>query len=117
MYTIRKEFHFCASHVLNGLPEGHQCGRMHGHNYVVVVELQSELLDDTGFVLDYGELSQIKEWIDLRLEHRHLNEVMLGQPSAENIAKWIYHTWKGRFPKLHAIEVSETPKTNARYEL
>jgi len=116
MFTIRKMFSFSASHVLNGLPEGHQCGRFHGHNYVIIVELRSDLLDGTSFVLDYGKLDPIKNWIADTLEHRHLNEIVPGQPSAENIAKWIFHTWKGQYPKLHAIEIKETDKTTARYE-
>ncbi|HUM68046.1 MAG TPA: 6-carboxytetrahydropterin synthase, partial [Chloroflexota bacterium] len=35
MYTISKQFHFSASHQLNGLPLEHQCARLHGHNYEV----------------------------------------------------------------------------------
>jgi 6-pyruvoyltetrahydropterin/6-carboxytetrahydropterin synthase len=115
MYTIRKEFTFDASHVLNGLVEGHKCGRLHGHTYTVTLELESELLDDNGFVQDYGELNAIKNWIDITLDHRHLNEIVPGQPSAENIAKWVYYQWKSQYPKLYAVEVKETPKTSARY--
>ena len=39
MYRITKEFHFSASHQLAHLPHDHQCARMHGHNYIVEVEL------------------------------------------------------------------------------
>lgn len=39
MFRITKEFHFSASHQLTGLPEDHQCARLHGHNYIVEVEL------------------------------------------------------------------------------
>lgn len=39
MFRIRKEFHFSASHQLTHLPPDHQCARLHGHNYIVVVEL------------------------------------------------------------------------------
>ena len=116
MFTIRKMFSFSASHVLNGLPEGHQCGRFHGHNYVIIVELRSASLDGTSFVLDYGKLDPIKNWIAVTLEHRHLNDIVPGQPSAENIAIWIYAKFKPMFPLLHAIEVKETDKTTARYE-
>lgn len=38
-YEITKEFHFSASHQLDYLPEGHQCKRLHGHNYIVKVTL------------------------------------------------------------------------------
>jgi 6-pyruvoyltetrahydropterin/6-carboxytetrahydropterin synthase len=118
MLTISKEFNFSASHVLRELPEGHQCGRMHGHNYVVVVELSArpDQLDRAGFVRDFGELSVVKTWIDEKIDHRHLNDV-LGElnPSAEHIAQWIFGHWKEKFPELTAVRVSETPKTWAEY--
>ena len=116
MYTITKEFHFSASHILNGLRDGHPCGRMHGHNYIIKVELQRETLNEDSFVQDYNDLNPIKEYIDKELDHRHLNEIIPGQPSAENIAKHLYWKFKPEFPLLSAIEVSETPKTNCRYE-
>lgn len=116
MYIISKEFHFSASHILSGLPEGHQCGRMHGHNYVIVLFLKSDTLNITGFVQDYGELKEVKEWIDETLDHRHLNDALPFNPTAENMAKHIYTYFKGFYPKLAAVEVWETPKTKARYE-
>ena len=42
MNTISKEFHFSASHQLFGLKEGHPCGRLHGHNYIVKIFLSGE---------------------------------------------------------------------------
>ncbi len=63
-YTITKEFAFSASHQLEGLPPEHQCARLHGHNYKVVVVLESDNLNGVGFVRDYGELKQVKEYID-----------------------------------------------------
>lgn len=118
MYTITKEFHFSASHQLHNMPKGHPCARPHGHNYIVKVELKSAVLDPTGFVKDYGLLSPIKEFIDNELDHRDLNQVLpIAQPSAENIAKYLFNVFKSKYPELHAIEISETPKTNCRYEL
>jgi 6-pyruvoyltetrahydropterin/6-carboxytetrahydropterin synthase len=118
MYTITKEFHFSASHQLNGLKEGHQCSRVHGHNYIVKIELRGNTLQkEAQFLQDYGDLKSIKDWIEDNLEHRHLNDLLPGNPTAENIAFWVYHRWKKEFPLLSAVEVSETPKTNARYEI
>lgn len=116
MYKISKEFHFSASHILRGLPEGHQCGRLHGHNYVILIELASYGLNEIGFVQDYGELNEVKKYIDEQLDHRHLNECFNFNPTAENIAKFIYATFIVKYPLLNAVEVWETPKTKARYE-
>lgn len=118
MYTISKEFHFSASHVLHGLSDNHPCGRLHGHNYVLKVELKNTILDKTtGFVKDYRDLDVIKNWIDDYLDHRHLNDVFGDmQPSAENMCHWLFHKFEVMGIRLSAIELSETPKTNCRYE-
>jgi len=115
MYIVRKEFHFSAAHRLAGLPPEHPCSRLHGHNYIVTIELETPKLDDVNFVTDYRALEPIKIWIDDTLDHRYLNDIFVFNPTAENIAKHIYILFKGEFPKLCAVEVSETPKTNARY--
>lgn len=117
MYTISKRFEFSASHILDGLPEGHQCGRLHGHNYVIEVVLAGDALNDAGFVRDYGELKPIKQYIDTQLDHRHLNDVLPIQPSAENMARFLFDCFKAELPELVAVRVSETPKTWAEYRL
>ncbi len=116
MYRISKEFHFSASHQLLDLPEDHQCARLHGHNYVVVIELKSETLNAHGFVRDYLELESLKRYIDEHLDHRHLNDV-LGDDmvTAERLAKHFYDWCKPQLPETSAVRVSETPKTWAEY--
>lgn len=117
MYKISKEFNFSASHILSGLKDGHPCGRLHGHNYVIVVELSGERLNEHGFIKDYRELDLIKRYIDEELDHKHLNDVFTFQPSAENMAKFMFEVFKNIVPEVSAITVKETPKTAARYEL
>ncbi|MBB4684420.1 6-pyruvoyl trahydropterin synthase family protein [Amycolatopsis jiangsuensis] len=116
-FKITKKFEFSASHQLADLPAEHQCARMHGHNYVVELELGAEDADllPVGFIRDYGELSTFKDWIDKNLDHRHLNDVMDVNPTAENMAAWVYRTWLLEYPELTCVRVSETPKTWAEY--
>ncbi len=116
MYKIAKEYHFSASHQLFQLPEDHPCHRLHGHNYVVEVELQSQELNDVGFVRDYRELDALKIYIDETFDHRHLNDV-LGDDNvtAENLAKHFYDWCKKRWPEVVAVRVKETPKSTAEY--
>lgn len=116
MFRISKEFHFSASHQLHGLAEDHPCARLHGHNYVVEVELQAEELNAHGFVRDYRELGALKSYIDDELDHRHLNDV-LGDDgvTAELMAKHFYDWCKTRWPEVTAVRVSETPKTWSEY--
>lgn len=111
MYRIRKEFHFSAAHQLTHLPDGHPCARLHGHNYKVVIELESYKLDKNGFVVDYGDLNPLKEYIDDKLDHRNLNDVMEEYTTAENIAKHLYDLCAAWWPQTRRVFVSETPKT------
>lgn len=115
MYKISKQFEFSAAHQLNGLPDGHPCSRLHGHNYIVIVELESAALNEVGFVRDYGELKVVKEYLDRHFDHKCLNDVMLINPTAENLARTVFMRFKDEFPELSAVRVSETPKTWAEY--
>ena len=116
-WTISKEFHFSASHQLAGLPETHQCARLHGHNYILVAKLESDTLKMPGFVLDYGELTFVKDAADA-MDHRHLNDLFDFNPTSELI---IQELWK-QFIKFVPMDVdlsvglSETPKTWAWYD-
>lgn len=116
MFTISKDYHFCASHHLPHLPEGDPCARLHGHNYLVTIELQSKTLNADGFVRDYRELNALKEYIDQTLDHRHLNDVLGDRgTTAEYIAKHLYDWSKARWPEVSAVRVHETPKSMAEY--
>lgn len=116
MFRITKEFHFSASHQLTSLPPDHQCARLHGHNYIVEVELSAKELNEHGFVRDYHDLAPLKRYIDESFDHRHLNEV-LGheQVTAEYLARHFYGWCKARLTETSAVRVSETPKTWAEY--
>lgn len=115
MYTISKRFGFCAAHQLTGLPEGHQCSRLHGHNYEVELTLMAEKLDEVGFIVDYGKLDHIKKWLDTNVEHKHLNDVFLFNPTAENLAKHFFTTFREMYPQILSVSVKETDKTRATY--
>lgn len=116
MYKITKEFHFSASHQLMELSEEHPCSRTHGHNYVIKVECKNAVLNHIGFIIDYKDLDCIKKWIDNVVDHKHLNDVFDFNPTAENMAKHFYNHFKSMIWAVNAVEVSETPKTNCRYE-
>ncbi len=116
MFTIGKTFHFSASHQLHQVGEDHPCARLHGHNYEITVELQADSLNDKGFVKDYLDLAELKNYLDETLDHRHLNEV-LGDDcvTAEQLAKHLYDWCAERWDEVSAIAVNETPRTFAEY--
>jgi 6-pyruvoyltetrahydropterin/6-carboxytetrahydropterin synthase len=120
MYSIWKHFRFAASHQLSGLPDGHQCGRLHGHNYTIEVELAAATLNWTGFVRDFGELKAVRQFIDEHWEHRHLNDyfdnIEAGiNPTAEIMAQHLYSKMIDLLPELVAVRVQETETSWAEY--
>jgi len=89
---------------------------MHGHSYKAIFAFEAEELNKDGFIIDYRKLEPIKKLIDNAFDHRHLNDVLPFQPSAENIARHLYELCKSRFPQLKSVTVKETDKTAATYE-
>lgn len=119
-FTIAKRFSFSASHALTAVPEGHKCRRTHGHNYEVEIICAATELDDRGMVVDFFDLDPVKELIDETVDHRHLNDVIPGEPTAERLAWWFYESLGTALaPELSsrivAVRVHETPKTWAEY--
>jgi 6-pyruvoyltetrahydropterin/6-carboxytetrahydropterin synthase len=120
MFTITKRFAFSASHELSALAPDHPCARLHGHNYEVEVVSQADEVDERGFVHDYRDFDGLKRFLDECVDHRHLNDVMPGHPSAERLARWLYewcaaHLAPEAAARLVAVRVSETPRTWAEY--
>lgn len=119
-YTIAKRFAFSASHVLTAVPEGHKCRRLHGHNYEAEILCAADELDARGMVADYFDLDPVKRFIDDTVDHRHLNDVMPGEPTAERLAHWLYESLVASLDPvlgslIVAVRVHETPKTWAEY--
>ena len=112
MFAITKSFKFEAAHSLPHLPEGHKCRNVHGHSYVVTVEVASEELDQDGFVVDYAEISAAVKPVIARLDHQNLNDLMSCRTTAENIAAWLFHEIPVR---LRSVTVKETQNTSATY--
>ncbi|WP_309396939.1 6-pyruvoyl trahydropterin synthase family protein [Cerasicoccus maritimus] len=48
--------------------DGH-CKFIHGHNWSITVTFGCDERDINGFVVDYGKLGFLKQWIDENLDH------------------------------------------------
>ena len=110
---IFKEFKFDAAHKLPHVPEGHKCGRLHGHTFHVAIHVSGPMDHKMGWVCDFGDLKTAFKPLLQRLDHYYLNDIPgLENPTSENIARWIWSELKPYLPLLIAIEVAET--CNAR---
>ncbi|AXS39819.1 6-carboxytetrahydropterin synthase QueD [Breoghania sp. L-A4] len=114
---ITQAFTFEAAHRLPKVPQTHRCHRMHGHSYRVELVLDGPVDPETGFVVDFFDVEAAFGPLLLRLDHYCLNEVEgLENPTAENIAVWIWQRTKPLLPLLSAVRVFETADCWAEYE-
>lgn len=114
---VSKEYSIEASHILPNHPG--RCSSLHGHSYLVVVEVEGDVLAVDSFVVDYWDIDvAVKPIVDM-LDHKHLN-LFITYPSAENIAAFIAHEIRpkllvaGGGPRIIRslrVSVSETAKT------
>ena len=106
---LEKTFRFEAAHWLPNVPEGHKCGRMHGHSFVVTIVVEGEVDEYTGWVIDYGIIKEAFEPIEKRLDHYCLNEIEgLENPTSEVLSKWIWDRMQQKLPQLFEVAVEET---------
>ena len=113
---ITQSFFFEAAHRLPKVPQTHRCFRMHGHSYRVDLELEGEVDPDTGFVIDFFDVEKVFGPILLQLDHYILNDIEgLENPTAENIAVWIWQRSYPLLPQLSAVRVYETPHCWAEF--
>lgn len=119
MFTVSVRTHFRASHQLV-LPDGSR-ERAHNHNWSVTADVSSQMLDSKGVVIDFHQLKATVDNIVAGLDNMTLGNVEYFQcnnPSAENVAKYIYDKLEPRLPnglKLQSIEVMEEPGCSAKF--
>ena len=118
MYYITKE--------LNEMPMGHRilghlggCGRLHGHNYRMVLTVGSNELNELGFVCDFSELKAFRAKLGLLFDHRlclHDKDLLLSmiplnivevhivrvqyKPTVENLTRHWFELAQAHFEKL-----------------
>jgi 6-pyruvoyltetrahydropterin/6-carboxytetrahydropterin synthase len=90
---------------------------MHGHSYRVELRLQGTVDPCTGFVADFFDVEAAFGPLLDALDHRCLNDVAgLENPTAENIAIWIWDRIKPALPALSEVRVYETADCWAEYD-
>lgn len=94
---VAREFTFDAAHFILS---GGSCEEPHGHTYKLRVVVEGPLKD--GMVIDFREVKRIvNEKVMPKLDHKDLNK-LLKNPTAENIAQWIFDVLK---PHMNVVSV------------
>jgi 6-pyruvoyltetrahydropterin/6-carboxytetrahydropterin synthase len=104
MIELTQEFVFDAAHRLNqGAAEN---ARLHGHSFYVEVTLRGEPDPDRGWLRDLGEVKRAVEAIRSDLDHHFLNDIpSLGNPTLENLARFIFERAKRDLPEVARVKV------------
>jgi 6-pyruvoyltetrahydropterin/6-carboxytetrahydropterin synthase len=117
------------------------CSFIHGHNWAITFTFGCKQLDDNGFVIDFGKLQFIRNWIDECLDHAFVynaddsktKQLLKDFPemfkayevdncSAESLAEHAFNKVTALLREHHgsrvaltAVEVREDLKNSARY--
>lgn len=92
---------FSAAH---SIPGHKKCGRIHGHNFLVSVEVEGEVKN--GMVMDFFDLKKLLREVIERFDHSLLNEV-IDVPTSENIAIYIFNELRKMGLNVVRVRVAE----------
>jgi 6-pyruvoyltetrahydropterin/6-carboxytetrahydropterin synthase len=135
--------------IYRDIPLGHRqpfhaghCAFIHGHNWEIRITFEAKEFDDNGFVVDFGELHYLKEWIDENFDHAcafstsdpHMDKIkelcelklikvlFLENASCEGMAKYIFEIFDAMVRKetkdrvwITRIHLLEDSKNSATY--
>jgi 6-pyruvoyltetrahydropterin/6-carboxytetrahydropterin synthase len=114
---ITQAFTFESAHRLPNVPKTHRCHRMHGHSYRVELRLEGPVDPASGFVIDFFDVEHAFAPLLAQLDHHCLNDIEgLENPTAENIAVWIWDRIRPTLRQIAAVVVFETPNCWAEYQ-
>ena len=93
-YTLTTKISFDAAHYLRNY-QG-KCANLHGHLWTVEVTVEGEELNEIGILVDFKDIKRVlKDEVENYFDHYCLNELepfTRINPTAENLAKYIYNS-------------------------
>src|SRR5712671_3456089 len=101
MHQIEAEFTFAAAHRLPRY-DG-KCFNLHGHNYRFQVAVRGEPDAFSGMLIDFVDIEKA------------VKDQVLDNPTAENIAVWIWQRLEGKLRGLAEVRLWEVPTSCVVY--
>ena len=120
-WILRVRSDFSSSHQLRHY-EG-KCENLHGHNFIVEVEVQGYRLDPRlGILMDFKELKRMLKEVTESLDHKHLNDLPAfteDNPSSELLARYVHQEMAARLEgtgvSMRSAMVAEKESSMAIY--
>ena len=123
MFGLTLEDSFCAAHYLEGYHGA--CAAMHGHTWKVQMTIVADKTRELGLIVDFKDMKRALKGVLARLDHGVVNKVLPEgmNPTAENLAKWIYDQLKPQFAvmkrkkicTLRSVTIWESPTCSCQY--
>lgn len=112
---IWRRYRFEAAHQLPNVPQGHQCGRMHGHGFEVILHANQNV-ETADMGVAFEEIDRFWQPLHQQLDYTCLNDIAgLENPTSEVLANWIWEQLKPDFEQLSWVTVYETHTSGCHY--
>lgn len=113
---VWRRYIFQSAHRLPNVPLGHQCGRMHGHGFEVILHA-NQALGARDLSIDYDHLDAVWAPFQNQLNHACLNDLPgLHNPTSEMLSSWLWERVKPALRELSWITVYETGSCGANFD-
>jgi len=113
---IWRRYRFESAHHLPNVPDGHPCGRIHGHGFEVILHA-NQSINEQDMGVDYDFLDKCWAPLHKELDHTYLNDIPgLENPTSEMIAAWVWKRMKEKVPQLSWVTVYETVTAGCHFD-
>ncbi len=113
---VWQSFSFEAAHRLPNVEPEHQCGRMHGHGFKVILHA-NQRLGDAAMAVDLDRFAALWAGIAPELEYTCLNDIEgLENPTSEHLCAWLWQRLKPQLSLLSYVSVYETSTAGCHYD-
>lgn len=116
MYEIAVEDTFDAAHCLPDYQGS--CRQLHGHTYRVKARFRVGSLENSGMAIDFRAAKTVLRSVLEYMDHCYINELpefSAQNPTAENIARFIFERIQTQHDQVWSVSVWETPTSCATY--
>lgn len=106
-----RRYRLRCAHFLPHVPIGHKCGRLHGHDFEVVVHAKAQSGRDA-----YADIDEAWAPLHFKLNYQKLNDIEgLQNPTSEVLSSWIWDALQGSLDGLAWVTVFETASCGANF--